>query len=86
MLGAASGDDEALIEAFVEQTGVSFPVVYDEGYLISQVNFPSSLSPFPRQILIDADGRIAYVASEHSETDLRSAVEATGVTLSAGER
>ena len=36
--------------------------------------FPSSISPYPRQIAFDRKGRIIYVAAEHSNADLEAAI------------
>lgn len=74
-LAVAAGDDDELIQDFVAQTGIAFPVVYDEGTLLSQIDFPSHLSPYPRQVVIDADGILVYVASEHHSSDLRAAID-----------
>ena len=70
-----------MIADFIDQTGIRFPVVYDEGTLLNEIAFPTSLSPFPRQVLIDADGTLQYVASEYSDTDLRNALSEAGVEL-----
>jgi len=74
VLGIAAGDDDATVHSFVEQTGVRFPTVWDDDYLRHQVAFPAHISPFPRQILVDSDGTISYIASEHSLGDLEAAV------------
>jgi hypothetical protein len=77
VLGVAAGDNEPSVVSFVEQTGVRFPIVWDENWLRHRLAFPPSISPFPRQVLIDADGHIAYVASEHSASDLTAAIDGT---------
>ena len=76
VIGLAGSDNTDTIGAFIEQTGVRFPIAWDDAELRNQIAFPPAISPYPRQVLIDPSGRIAYVASEHSETDLREAVEA----------
>ena len=76
ILGLAGSDDNETVAAFVEQTGVTFPIAWDDGVLAAQVDWPQSISPYPRQLLIGADGRIVYVASEHRDSDLRAAIEA----------
>lgn len=77
VLGVSTGsfnESEATLDAFAEQTGVGFPLVHDSG-TYSSWSFPPALSPFPRQVLIDRDGIVRYVASEHRAGELRAAVE-----------
>ncbi len=67
------GETEATVSAFVDDVGATFPFVMDDGsYDLWQ--YPDSLSPFPRQVLIGADGVVAYIASEHRQADLEAAV------------
>ena len=78
VLGVAAGgfgEDTETLEAFIEQTGVTFPVVWDEE-TYWQYAFPEAISPFPRQVLVGRDGAVRYLASEHRATELRVAVEA----------
>ena len=49
-------------------------MVYDENRIRTSTNFPSYISPFPRQIAFDRKGKIIYIASEHSFADLESAI------------
>ena len=48
--------------------------MWNDGELLQKVDFPPAISPYPRQILIGADGTIAYVASEYSEAALSQAL------------
>ena len=75
VLGLAGGEGLDTVNAFVEQTGVTFPIAWDEGVLRSQIAFPDSISPYPRQVVIDRDGVIVYAAAEHSDSDLAAAIE-----------
>ncbi len=71
---ASGGDSDAQLEAFLEQTGIHFPLVRDEG-TYSQFSWPPSISPYPRQALIGRDGTVAYVNSEHQLEALENALE-----------
>jgi len=73
VLGVASEGTDTIYE-FIEQTGITFPVVFDENRIRTSTNFPSYISPFPRQIATDRKGKIIYVASEHSAGDLEAAL------------
>jgi len=73
VLGVAGEGTDTLYE-FIEQTGITFPVVFDENSIRTSTNLPSSISPYPRQIAFDRKGRIIYVAAEHSNADLEAAI------------
>ncbi len=73
MLGVANESTDT-IDEFVEQTGITFPVVYDENSIRASTRFPDAISPFPRQIAYDRKGRIIWVASEHQASDLEAAI------------
>ena len=75
MLGLAGPDNNATLAAFLEQTGTTFPIAWDDGILQDEITFPEAISPYPRQVVLDRNGRIAYLASEHSHSDLVSAIE-----------
>ncbi len=73
--GLHGGDDEARIQAFIDQTGVTFPIVMDE-----QQTVPYSagigISPFPVDLVIDRDGVIRYLRTEYDPDALLAAIEA----------
>lgn len=69
------GETDEALRAFVDQTGVTFPITRSNGELFTQVDWPGALSPFPRQLLLDRNHRVAYVASEHRQDELEAAVE-----------
>ncbi len=76
ILGVApSGEGLETVNAFLDQTGVSFPIVRDDDSLRHRIEFPSALSPYPRQVLIGPDGRVEYVASEHRDSELEAALD-----------
>ena len=74
--GSFHTDSEETISAFVEQTGISFPPLWDTAGSYSKIRWPEAISPFPRQALISKDGHFRYIATEHNEPLLRLAVEA----------
>ncbi len=73
MATGSFGERASTIEDFVEQTGVTFPVVWDADTYRSW-GWPEATSPFPRQALLDANGRAVYLASEHQEGALDAAI------------
>jgi peroxiredoxin len=60
---------------FAELTGVTFPLFLDDGSF-DEWDWAAGVAPFPRQVLLDRDGRVAYIASEHDAAALIAAIEA----------
>ncbi len=71
---APANEDVATVGNFVDQTGVTFPIVWDDQSLRGQIEWPAGISPYPRQVVLDGEGRIVYVATEHRDAALRSAI------------
>ena len=67
-------DSTSQIENFVELTGVTFDVVQDEGSF-DEYAWEFGLAPYPRQVLLDGDRRITYLASAHDPVALAAAIE-----------
>lgn len=90
MLGVADmewGDDPDTIEAFVAQTGVTFPALMDTG-TFALWDWAPGASPFPRQAVLDRHGAVTYMASEHDAEALEAAILAAleaGVGDGAGD-
>jgi peroxiredoxin len=76
--GNAQGgyDDAGLIQTFIAQTGVTFPMAEDFGQSFSSWARPPAISPFPLDIVIDREGKIVLIAYEYEADVLRAAVEA----------
>ncbi len=67
------GETEATLAAFEDQVQVGFPILWDSG-TYGDYDWPPATSPFPRQALIDADGTLIYLASEHRQGALEDAI------------
>lgn len=59
---------------FISQTGITFPVVRDVDRTYGDFGWPPAISPFPRQVVVDGNRRIVYLASEYRATDLEKAL------------
>ncbi len=59
-------DDTQTLMNFVEQTGVTFPIVRNEGSE-DQFQWPPGSAPYPRTAILDAAGSVVYLASEHDQ-------------------
>ena len=71
--GLSGGDDEQVIGAFIEQTGVTFPVVMDEGQT-AYYDVGAAISPFPVDVVVDQDGVIRFIKGEYDPDALIAAV------------
>ena len=69
------GDDSALIQDFIEQTGVTFPIGIDVEQTYDAFRVGDGLSPFPLDVIIGPDGTIAYVAREYDGDAMRAVID-----------
>jgi hypothetical protein len=74
-IAADAMESEELLDAFVEQTGLTFTVAWD-GDTYNGWAWPASISPYPRQALVGKDGTVRYLAAEHQATALEQAIVA----------
>lgn len=75
VIGIHPGDPPEMVAAFVEQTGVSFPIVADQGTL-SQLVFPTGVGyPYPRDVVIDKELRIRSIRNSFNAAETRELVE-----------
>lgn len=71
--GGLGGETQALIQAFIDQTGVTFPIVQDaQGF--SQWESSPGISPFPFDIVVDKNGVIKQMYREYDATALEDAI------------
>ena len=73
--GLEQGDDEQITNAFIQQTGVTFPVVQDKGQS-AHYDLGAAISPFPFNIVVDREGIIRRIKGEHKPDELLAAVQA----------
>lgn len=74
-LSARSNGDADDLRAFVEANGVTFPILVDEDDTYGLYTLEEAASPYPIDLVVDADGVIVYVAREYDPEALRAAVE-----------
>lgn len=68
------GDTPATVERFVEQNGLEFEMLFDEdSFELYAWDF--GVSPYPRQALLDGDGVLRYMNSEHDPAALSAALD-----------
>lgn len=76
--GLYGGDTAAIVEQFVAQTGVTFPVGWDANgtYGVFRGGGGASVSPFPLDVVVGRDGVVRYISREYEADELASAIEA----------
>lgn len=70
-----SNEPLAVIEDFIEDQGISFPVLRDDAGVYSQFNIPGSQSPFPRDYIMDAEGIIRLAKTEYDPGAMINIIE-----------
>ena len=75
--GLFGGDTADIVNQFVEQTGVTFPVGWDRSgsYSAFRTGGGGAISPFPLDVLVDADGKIRFITREYDPSELAAIVE-----------
>ncbi len=65
------------MRTFQEQTGATFPIGWaiDNSYSTFRRGSGASISPFPLDVIIDQDGRIAYLSAEYEPALMQAVVE-----------
>jgi hypothetical protein len=77
VIGLHKGEDPGLLADFVEQTGVTFPLVVDEGGTLGQFAFPQGVGyPYPRDIVIDKELTIRSVRNSFDMDEMTVLVDA----------
>lgn len=76
--GIASQEDPIRVRTFVEQLGVSYPVLLDEdaevnGMYAQEMAFPSAA--YPQDWVIGADGVIVYANNGFEADEMQAAIE-----------
>ncbi len=75
VIGVHPGDPPSQVAAFVEQTGVSFPIVADQGTL-SEFAFPEGVGyPYPRDAVIGKDLRVRSIRNSFNAQETRELIE-----------
>ena len=82
MLGI-SNEQVATIEQFVEEQGLTFPVLHDNSSVYYDYFLTGGISPYPRDFIIDQQGIIQYASTEYEVQTIhgviQSLLETTGI-------
>jgi len=63
------------IENFIEDQGITFPVLHDINNVRGLYNIPGSQSPYPRDFIIDADGVVRLAKTEYDPAAMLHVLE-----------
>lgn len=75
--GLFGGETAGLVRNFIRQTGITFPVAFDHKGSYRQLRGlgGKSLAPFPLDVVVDQQGRIAYVSRKYEAKRLQRVIE-----------
>jgi len=73
--GVHNGTPPALLADFVEQTGVTYPILKDSGTLWQFDYPPGSGYPYPRDVIIDKNGVIRSIKSSFNVAEAEALVK-----------
>jgi peroxiredoxin len=73
--GLQGGDTPEILADFIKQTGVTFPVGWDDNDSYLQLRPGGGVSPFPVDVIIDKQGRIQYREPRYDAEAMRAVVE-----------
>ena len=73
--GLYGKDDATRVRDFIAKTGVSFPVVLDQGQS-DYFSASPAISPYPYDVVVDRSGVVVSVMSRYDPGALRAAVDA----------
>ena len=70
------GDDPGQIADFVAQTGITYPVLADQGSTRGLFSFPNGVGyPYPRDVVIGKDRRIRSIKNAFNPTEMTALVQ-----------
>jgi len=65
VLGLNNNEPQAIVEAFANTFGLTFPILLDAGETYGQYGQSPAISPYPLDYVIDQGGQVAYFNSEY---------------------
>jgi hypothetical protein len=75
LFGINFNENEQTVREFVDNLGLTFPILLDSGQVYTRYRIEFCHSPFPQDYIIDQDGIIAYKACEYFPDSMVAVVE-----------
>ncbi len=73
--GLFGSESTSTLAAFVQQTGVSFPILRNDTTYFDYANPDGAISPFPLDVIVDRQGNIAYLRHEFDAEAMVTTIE-----------
>nr|WP_269744741.1 redoxin domain-containing protein [Plesiocystis pacifica] len=74
--GLHQGENPPEIEDFIEQTGVTFPIITDDGYTLDKVAYPAGVGyPYPRDVIVGKDLTIRAIRNSFNPSEIEALIE-----------
>lgn len=74
--GIHRGENPSLLQDFVEQTGVTYPIVADSGSTLNTLAFPAGVGyPYPRDVVIGKDLTVRSIKNSFNAAEMQTLVE-----------
>lgn len=74
--GLYQGESAAQLQDFVEQTGVTFPIVRDVESTLGQFAYPDGVGyPYPRDVVVGKDLTVRLIRNSFNAGEMRALVE-----------
>ncbi|MCH7763559.1 MAG: T9SS type A sorting domain-containing protein [Candidatus Marinimicrobia bacterium] len=70
-----SNEPIEVIENFIEDQGITFPVLRDNAGVYSSYNIPGGQSPYPRDYIIDGHGILHLAKTEYDPGEMINVIE-----------
>lgn len=75
MYGIHPGDPLPAVQDFVEQTGVTFPIVADQNNSKGEFAFPGGVGyPYPRDVVVGKDGTVRSIRNSFNLDEMDALV------------
>lgn len=74
---AISDEEEEILEIFRDQTGISFPVLHDEGGIVYDhyaLDAAFDLAAFPQEWVIGPGGVVVYANNRYEPDEIEAAI------------
>ena len=76
VFGLHQGEDPNLLDDFQMQTGVTFPLMKDDGFTLNKVAYPQGVGyPYPRDVVIGKDLTIHSIKNSFDVDEMDALVQ-----------
>lgn len=84
MVLGISNQSESIIRQFIEDQGITFPILRDISGVYLSYNIPGGSSPYPRDYIVDTGGIIRFADTEYDPGTMIATIESLAGEVSTG--